>query len=273
MEENEKEGGTLLVPYLLACLFLPLFYLFLEMVPGTEKFINSVNFSDNLKRPLWQLLTFLFFDSGTGTPCAFHLWFLRDLIVIVVMSPLLYLIRQSKVNRVLVCLILCGLTQTKLPIVPFYGLFWFMFGSYFLNDFGKIGNKYVITSLFLIISVIELAMPNFIGKFSILQIPIIILGIVSMWAWYDKFVPISFDLSQHNGLCSVCSFTFFVYLYHEPTINVVRKMLVLPFGHSSFGFAFSYLLSPWVFVLLFIPIGVLLKRYLPALYSVIVGGR
>ena len=71
----------------------------------------------------------------------------------------------------------------------------------------------------------------------------------------------------------ISGFTFFVYLYHEPTINIVRKLLAIPFGQTSFSFAFSYLISPWIFIAIAIMTGYVLKKHFPTFYSIIVGGR
>lgn len=38
-----------------------------------------------------QIICSIFYDTGNGSPCAFQLWFLRDLILIVATSPLWYL--------------------------------------------------------------------------------------------------------------------------------------------------------------------------------------
>ena len=63
-----------------------------------------------------------------------------------------------------------------------------------------------------------------------------------------------------------CGFTFFIYLFHEPTLNIIRKILIIPFHHSSFGFAFSYLASPWIFAVIWIIIGIGFKRIMPHIY-------
>lgn len=269
----KKRTKTLLIPYLIACPFLPLFYILMEMIPGTEKFVNSGNFIDNLSLPLDQLLKCLFFDSGYGKPWAFHLWFLRDLMIIVFLSPLLYIIRKSNLNRFLVCAILFGLTFVDIPYLPAVGIFWFMLGTYFLKDFIKIPYRNVLTIVFILSSIAEAILSELGWNVSFFQIPIALAGVICIWLWYDKLVPDSFDLKQCKWLRRVCGFTFLIYLYHEPTINIIRKLLVLPFGHNSFSFAFSYLLSPWVFVLVSVFIGMLMKRYMPWAYKYIVGGR
>ena len=66
---------------------------------------------------------------------------------------------------------------------------------------------------------------------------------------------------------------FALYLFHEPTLNIVRKLIALPFHHSSFGYAVSYLASPWVFAMVWIIVGMAFKRALPKVYGICVGGR
>jgi hypothetical protein len=90
---------------------------------------------------------------------------------------------------------------------------------------------------------------------------------------YDYFVNKSFVLKNHYNLSTVCSFTFFIYLFHEPTLNVVRKLLILVLGRSSLGFAVNYMLSPWIFAILFILLGLFCRKYIPRLYSICVGDR
>ena len=78
-----------------------------------------------------------------------------------------------------------------------------------------------------------------------LNIPITALGVIGLWNLYGSLVGVNFKLKEHSLLKIVCGFTFFIYLFHEPTLNIVRKLLVVILGNSSFGFAVAYLLSPW----------------------------
>lgn len=89
MVQNKEKRKTLLVPYIIACLFPVVFNLVLEFIPGIEQFVNNKGISKNFHQPIDKILNFIYFDSGNGSPYAFHLWFLRDLIFIVVLSPIL----------------------------------------------------------------------------------------------------------------------------------------------------------------------------------------
>lgn len=215
----KKRIMTLVVPYIIAALFFPCFYIIVSLIPSTARFFNSESISTIFNLPVWNIFQSIFYD-----PLAFHLWFLRDLIIIVALSPFLYYIKNI---------------------------------------------RYYIA--FLLISTIELIYPS--PRWSYFQIPIIALGVISIWNIYNRLVTNSFILKKHKWLYIACQFTFFIYLFHEPTLNIIRKLLIIILGHSSIGFAVNYLISPWIFTLLFIIIGFYFKKNLPKLYSICVGGR
>ena len=97
-----------------------------EVLPGVSKYMNS-SVMPLFSKPMGEILRFILYDAGDGNPCAFLLWFLRDLILIVATSPLWYLcLRYLKWGFVAVAF---GLTYLDVPHVPFYSLFWLVFGG------------------------------------------------------------------------------------------------------------------------------------------------
>lgn len=101
----------------------------------------------------------------------------------------------------------------------------------------------------------------------------IFLGIVSIWLLYDVFAGIDFKLSNNHILSTACNYSFFIYLFHVPTLNVPRKIIVAILGKTSFGYLTSYLLSPFIFAAVAIIIGILLRRYANKLFCIMTGGR
>lgn len=259
----------MLVPYIIACLFPVVFNLVLEFIPGIEQFVNNKGISKNFHQPIDKILNFIYFDSGNGSPYAFHLWFLRDLIFIVVLSPIL-LYASEKTSKYAVCGILFVLNYFAIPFLPLSGMFWFMFGYCFLDKLSNLKSIFI-PVIFTVLCITEILYPCELWKQ--IKIPIIIIGITSIWILYDKFCPKDFEIKKHNVLMKACGFTFFIYLFHEPTLNIIRKILIIPFHHSSFGFAFSYLASPWIFAVIWIIIGIGFKRIMPHIYSICLGGR
>lgn len=265
----KKRMHTLLIPYLIACLFPVAFYIVLEYIPGIDRFLNSGGFSDNLHKSFSEWLYFIYIDSGNGSPYAFHLWFLRDLIAIVVLSPMLvYII--DKLGQYTLCLILFVLNYIPIPILPIFGMFWFVFGYCFLDKFSKI--KLISAPLiYFLLCISEMLFPH--KCWNYMQIPVIIIGLISWWIIYDEICPKTFELAKYPFLMKSLGYTFFIYLFHEPTLNIVRKVIVIPFHYSSAGFAVSYIVSPWIFAILWIFVGMAFQKVAPRVYNICMGGR
>lgn len=123
-----KRIKSLLIPYFIGCVFFVIFYSFIALLPWTSNLINSSSSIMPLfQKPYSIILISIFYDGGTGYPCAFQLWFLRDLILIVATSPLWYLcLKHLKWGFVAVVFVL---TYFDVPHVPFYSLFWFVLGG------------------------------------------------------------------------------------------------------------------------------------------------
>ncbi len=125
-EKMNKRIRTLLVPYIIGCLFFVGFGVLAALLPGTSRFMNS-SLLPLLQKPMVEIFSSIFYDTGNGSPCAFQLWFLRDLIVIVATSPIWYLcLRYMKWMFVGVAF---ALTFISISHVPFYALFWFVLGG------------------------------------------------------------------------------------------------------------------------------------------------
>lgn len=265
----KKRIRTILIPFIIASLVFPSFFLVVSFFPQSVKFINNDILSYLEGKGTIEVIKTLFIDSGTGQPLAFHLWFLRDLIGIVAISPLLYGLKKLLPTGILS--LLSFLVACPFPQISFLNsVFWFIFGSEYLARLNKI-NQIIIPVIFLLCCIAELSYPNDYWKY--VKLPIICIGINAIWNIYDKIIEKEFSLSQHRWLSMISSFTFFIYLYHEPIINIIRKLLVMLFGRSPLSFAIAYLLSPWITLFILLLIGHIIKRSCPKVYGVLVGGR
>ena len=122
--------------------------------------------------------------------------------------------------------------------------------------------------MFLALSILNL---NF--NFLILKKITTLLGIYSVWKLYDYIFSKKFVLKNNYILLNLTNFTFFVYLFHEPLLNVFLKLIVVAFGKNSFGYLVSYLFSPILFYLLAVCIGNLLNKFFNSFYLSLVGYR
>jgi len=262
---------TLLVPYLCAAAYFFIFSYGVAIIPGTSKFMNSpINHLFDLS--LVNILKTIFIDAGNGNPLAFQLWFLKELMIIVLFAPIWYLlIKYLKYYWLPVVLII---SLFEIPYFPFSALFWFILGTSVKHI--DLETKYtrfglICLGLFILICLLEFLFPTSYWKY--FQKPIILMGVFGIWSVYNFIVPPSFSLQRYSWLATASSFTFFTYLYHEPTLNVFRKTIVFLLGKDELGYLISYLTSPWIYMVFSIAFGLLLRNYVPRFYNIIVGGR
>jgi fucose 4-O-acetylase-like acetyltransferase len=271
----KKRFKSLVIPYLISCLFFVLFFFILLYIPGVDRFMNST-LSEFFKEPIQIMVYKTFVNSGSGTPMAFHLWFLRDLILLVIGAPIWFY--AYKYLRWYWVIFIAGLAFYFSKNPQIYALFWFALGgslpltTFKILDRSTTFRKVTLTILFLVLCLLQLCTLNWSG-WQNLKIPIIFLGVLAIWYAYDILIPINFKLEAYSYLTYATSFTFFIYVFHEPSLNVVRKLIVLLIAKNSLGYLMSYILSPWVFFLIGTIVGLIVKKIMPKVYSYAAGGR
>lgn len=267
----QKRIRTLVLPYIFSASFFVILSVIICNLPSASKFMNSnimLLFQDNWMGVLQQI----YYGKNGGVPLAFQLWFLRDLILLVLFSPIwYYLIKFTGWYWLIVVFILCSVYAEQ---TIFTALFWFGTGACLTKYKFKYHPSlwgYFFMLIFLSLGVIELYYPNSI--LSRLNIPITFVGIVGLWLIYDHIIPFDMEIMKHQKLENIFSFTFFVYLYHEPTLNIIRKSITFMLGKESLGLICSYIFSPWIFIVIAVLIGMLMKKFIPKIYFTLVGGR
>lgn len=270
-----KRINTLLIPYIIGCLFFVAFSLLVGFLPVVSHYMNG-NILELFNQSILQILKYIFWSSESGVPMAFQLWFLRDLIFIVACSPILYYIIKYLRWWALALFFGLSLIPGIEELSIFSSVFWFVSGGIlsFTNApvvFNKTKWGCVVLTIYLFISLFEQIYGG--GYFVHFQKILILMGIVGVWLCYDHLVNRKFSLKENKWLTMMCRFSFFIYVFHEPTINIVRKAIVILLGKNSVGYLLSYLLSPIIFSILAIAIGIYLKKLFPKSYSILVGGR
>lgn len=253
----KKRVKTLLVPFVIAALLFAGLYLVIE----PERFSG---------KSVWAIFYAIFYDAGNWMPLGYHLWFLRDLIIVVALSPALYYLRKYLGLWSLVVLIPL---YWHFPYTLFtYAMIWFMAGSLLLNKLERIP-RWAVWGLLAVFILLVLFRLNYGYAWKYLNILEIAAGITALWCLYDIVVPKDFKLRNAPALALACQFTFFLYLYHEPLFHGILKVVPMILGQNWLGYTLSFLLSPLIFLPIGIGIGYFLRKYLPQLYSLITGGR
>jgi hypothetical protein len=99
-----------------------------------------------------------------------------------------------------------------------------------------------------------------------------LIGLYVMWSLYDIFA--GGKCPANKGLWKyICGYSFFIYCFHEPTFNIVKKLALAVCGTSELVLIFFYYLNPWIIVVIAVLTAKLLQRMTPRIYKILTGGR
>ena len=279
--KQKKRVRTLLVPYILTNIISMLFYfglrLFTQMKPEIGGLVNN-NLLDRAQDGLWGTLKYCFWDG----PIAFQLWFVRDLLMLVVIAPIIYYIIRHIANvkwlgylGILLCVLLINWHAS--PFLWASG--WFILGGILSTNveiciadtkrYLWLGAVLAIGAISVII-IDALYAAHLTNLFLDMDI-ITICGVPAVWILYDV-VAKGRCFSQGKIMTVLCGSTFFVYLIHEPFLNIFKKV---PFAvsRSEMIINLSYVLCPLLFVASAVVFGLLFKKLAPKTYGIFTGRR
>ena len=263
-EKQKKRFRTLLVPYILWNLIFVLWYVVLEVLPGLDRWVNSESVIDRFaSQSIWQTLYYLFVE-----PAAFQLWFLRDLLVMVAFTPLWWWLAK-KVKWIAITLALASVF-----IYPWLVYYWLgIIIAVHQWDIEHYPSSWAATAVGLIIYsgiswmyATGMEVPDWLSAFSNLT------GLYALWHLYDLLVK-GHIISNRGIWKYLCGYSFFIYCFHEPAFNIIKKLPVTIFGDSPVVLTFFYLVNPWIMVGVAVIIAQLLQRAVPGLYKTLTGGR
>lgn len=269
----KKRFKTLVIPYFFWVFFGAIFYFILQTFPQsqhffTKKLIREFDFLD------WLNIIFV-------NPIPYQLWFLRDLIILMILSPLIYFLVK----------------RTGLFFLFFLSIFWFLNqDNYFFTSESIL---FFSTGIFIVLKKPEISLKKIrkplifffltawifflilkttlefyttINIYSVLSLKISILfGIPAFWLLYDLLFENTVKRVENYN--KVFEFSFFIYLFHEPVLTIIKKGLFFILGKEEKNYLLIYFLSGFLIITLSLAIGFLMKKSFPVIYGFISGNR
>lgn len=274
-EKWRSRVRTLLVPYILwNSIALLLFYVKSSNLLGGLSMQSGEEFSVvKYLSGYWA-----FYYSG-DIPVNGPLWFVRDLMVVSLLAPLLYwLLRNRWVGAVtLLALIVCVSCGVNVDIhgIDFYSILFFSIGAWLRlhnANLENIGKRVGVTAL-------VLYLPVSFFMFNLGDSPFYVA--LSLMATIVKFVALLYLLStlyRNAILCRVPELSarsFFVYALHGLIIGPVIKMLYLLSGPTDNPLLLILISLASVAVVIFVCSAVydLMEKKSPSLLNLLSGGR
>jgi fucose 4-O-acetylase-like acetyltransferase len=263
LSKYKSRFKSLLIPYILWNLMFLLQMAILQYNPLTSPWIsegiNKFISSGSILQSVWLIFT---------VPANLPLWFVRNLMIIVVFTPIIYFSIKSNVNIFLFIIIFLISFLNQF----FFTLLFFYIGSIFAIKTINIEFRvkafwlWILVLLSIIIGVILTVR----GPISNLNFYLAVVPLLALWFGYDYLHDKHLHFLFLNKLLP---YTFFIYVFHIPALNIFKKVLVLVGNKSELSYFFTYLFSPILMVLLAYFVGGVLKKIIPKTYSVFVGSR
>lgn len=269
MPKVKKRISTLLVPYLLWNLIFVLIYFVLYLLP-LQRFVNNTQVVTVILAYLRDydilgVLSYLYFPQ----PVNVILWYVRDLFVFIILTPLLFLIlnnrRSTEAFIAIIAVLTCAFYNNTLN-----GLFFFLSGAFIalhkdLDWFSELCSKAFIPALGIYMILSFYAPFNSIQNFTFLFLHIA--GVMSVWRLYDLFAYRIRIPEKYLG------YSFWVYCFHMPFYNILKKLNVALFGGGQFQYCLYFVISPIIAFVVIIGIGFFVRRYAPKVYGILTGNR
>lgn len=271
IDKIKKRIKTIVIPYFFWTVTGVLFYFVMQSIPKLQPFFNkklvkNYSFSD------W--MNAIFVDL-----VPYQLWFLRDLILLVFASALIYYIIKK--------------TKFLLPFISF--CFWiFNQSTIFLSSesilFFSIGatialyypeyptklfinNKIASIWIVLLVSKIIVLYFNQDQKIiiNIIHKTSILIGLLSVWSLYDIWYPNLKEMMFKRK--TLLDYSFFIYVFHEPLLTIVKKSMFLVMGKKELSYFIIYCISPFIIISSCLIAGHILKKYFNKFYNFSTGYR
>jgi surface polysaccharide O-acyltransferase-like enzyme len=279
LKKLRNRGKTLLVPYLFWNITTLLLLCIAQSVPAIDLWINN-NVAYNF-RYILESMWGMWNKNGTmACPIADQFWFIRDLMVAVILTPVIYLyIKRAKVYGVLLLGILWFFNWwfdfvggRGLSIVA---VFFFTAGAWFgsnkrnlIDDMSKV--KYWSFVLYPLLVIADLLTKKYAGNIFIHHA-----GIIAGIVFWFNLVAYLLKAGKIGVSRFLTASSFFVFAIHDPfVLPPIRKVLYAVLNpQSDLVITTLYFFVVLITVLIALGLYYLLKRFLPKFTAIITGGR
>jgi surface polysaccharide O-acyltransferase-like enzyme len=263
---------TLLIPFLIWNLIVLIFYAVAQTFPLTN------NYFSGLRKPITSFGWFDYINAILGLtrePIAFQFWFIRDLIVLVILTPIISLmLTYIPFLSLAVLAVFWFADYWPIYIPDIHAVFFFYAGAllafkgkplFYLDNYGK---EFILS--YLLILVLDASTKNYLFNIHLHRIGIVV-GVIS--ALYLTSIIVKND-KMRNLLLFLSSSSFFIFAFHEPFLHVLTRItfkFLQP--NSNILLLTIYFMLPAFVITLSVKIYFLLRKFAPTLTKVLTGGR
>lgn len=262
IKKYKKRIYTLLLPYIIWNFIGTVLFL-MKFLPVISQYFPGLK---NIHLDICLILScFWGIDLGGNiNPIDYPLWFLRDLMIIILFAPLIYFFVKNKYS-------ICGLLLLSIfsiDIIGYTAFVYFSIGAYFSVNKINItifydNSKWLflpLCSVFICLYILwsETFLSPFLCQWYVLNCIVLIFGLVKVKR---------FHINEKS------SFTFFLFVSHGLIIPYIKKLIIQFLPKSSIYLLLDYLLIPLCTLLILWAVYQILSKYTPTLRDFLLGNR
>ena len=218
-------------------------------------------------------------------PVQFQFWFLLDLAVYILLSPLLFLlIKRFGITAPLFFLALYFSKTFKIPLhlsdaaLHPEGMLFFTIGAWIAIR--EVRLPALSSRIIAVMSIAWICLC--LGKaffllhygetyqYNLIHRATLILGVATVWRLYDALPDTIINARWWNALLPC---TFFIYAFHEPAQTIVRNELLKVIGSTNLTKSICFAVCPLATIFIALILAQLLQKAAPGFYSLVTGGR
>lgn len=261
INKYKKRFKSLVIPFVIWCIGWILVLYLVQLTSFGQTFFSNMIVRNFTAKQLW--------DYTFKYPIPFQLWYISDLIKLVIISPIIYyVVRLIGKLYGLIAVILWITGIINFP-VTFFSLGCYLALYYPKLDFKIKSNKVVFIFISFLMCVIAraLTMNNTNNISEVLLSIVRILGILSLWFGYDILIK------DENKIFRFAEYGIFIYFFHEPLQSFLYRIVFKIVNRSNLTELILYFVMPTLTIFTCIIVAIILKKYLQKIYCVITGGR
>lgn len=200
-------------------------------------------------------------------PIAFAFWFVRNLIVFCLLTPIVYFICKNRILFMLSILFTIAIDTNT------YGLNWFLIGSYIsinglkINIFDRVSLKDALT-VFISSSLIRTVDINYI-IFNLLNYIVVLSGLIVTVKICKDYIA-----SDNTLIKNLIKASFFIYAFHQCYCSILARKLISIFGIESFPqYLITYCAEFIVMIVASYSVYLIFKHCFPKTLDILCGKR
>lgn len=270
----KKRNRTLFLPYIAWTLITIALYAVAQSIPQTAQFFqNDMNIVRNWNALDWlKAFTYHNFDESLKTPLVYQFWFLRDLMIFIVLSPALQFLCRKMPGAMIAAVsaaFVCGI-PVFVTVSP-SALFFYIAGYFFAEkkvSFFAVADTVRLREYAVLIALLEVVRVGLninVGTMQVIISCLFFLKVSSCIILRERLFLLTERLA---GL------SFFVYAVHTPFLGTAINKLSWKFiPLHGFGCLVQFFVAAFFTLALSLVAGITLKKLCPPLFSVLNGGR